>query len=120
MHTYGKQLRKKASQEYPPQSNFSMVSKTQEPHNPIAQHHIQTQRVNQVIKDMPRAYCMRISRKWIKDLYFLVEFSYNTSHQRSIRMAPIKALYEQECLTSLKWTNPMIRVQASKEMLDDV
>ena len=35
-------------------------------------------------------------------------------------MSPFKALYGQECLTPLKWTDPMIRVQASKEMLDEM
>ena len=35
-------------------------------------------------------------------------------------MSPFKALYGQECLTPLKWTYPMIRFQASKEMLDEM
>lgn len=35
-------------------------------------------------------------------------------------MSPFKALYGQECLTPLKWTDPMIRVQASKDMLDEM
>ena len=29
-------------------------------------------------------------------------------------MPPFKALYGQECLTPLKWTDPMIKVQASQ------
>ena len=79
----------------------------------------QTERVNQVIEDMLRAYCMREPVKWTRYLY-LVEFAYNASFQRSIGMSPFKALYGQECLTPLKWTDPMIRVQASKEMLDEM
>ena len=35
-------------------------------------------------------------------------------------MYPFKALYGQKCLTPLKWTDPMIKVQASKEMLDEM
>ena len=35
-------------------------------------------------------------------------------------MSPFKALYGQECLTPLKWTNPMLKVQASKEILDEM
>ena len=62
---------------------------------------------------------MREPGKWIRYLD-LVEFAYNASFQRSIGMSPFKALYGQECLTPLKWTDPMIRVQASKEMLDEM
>ena len=35
-------------------------------------------------------------------------------------MSPFKALYGQECLTPLKWKDPMIKVQASQEMLDEM
>ena len=35
-------------------------------------------------------------------------------------MSPFKALYGQECLTPLKWTDPMIKVQAFQEMLDEM
>ena len=35
-------------------------------------------------------------------------------------MSPFKSLYGQECLTPLKWTDPMIKVQASQEMLDEM
>ena len=49
---------------------------------------------------------------------YLVEFAYNAAFQRSIKMSPFKALYGEDCLTPLKWTNPLIRVQVSKDMLD--
>ena len=77
----------------------------------------QTERVNQTIEDILRAYCLREPRKWTRYLY-LVEFAYNASFQRSIGMSPFKALYGQECLTPLKWTDPLIKVQISKAMLD--
>lgn len=32
-------------------------------------------------------------------------------------MSPFKALYGHECLTPLKWTDPLIKVQVSKAML---
>ena len=79
----------------------------------------QTERVNQVVEDILRAYCMREPSKWTRYLY-LVEFAYNASFQRSIGMSPFKALYGQECLTPLKWTDPLLKVQASKEMLDEM
>ena len=62
---------------------------------------------------------MREPAKWTHYLY-LVEFAYNASHQRTIGMSPFKALYGHECLTPLKWTDPMIKGQASQEMLDEV
>lgn len=62
---------------------------------------------------------MRQPSNWIRYLY-LVEFAYNASHQRSIGMSPSKALYGQECITPLKWTDPTVRVQASKDMLDEM
>ncbi|MCO5551221.1 hypothetical protein L7F22_004720 [Adiantum nelumboides] len=42
----------------------------------------QTERVNQVIEDMLRAYCNQQPQKWIKFLH-LVKFAYNSSHHRS-------------------------------------
>ena len=79
----------------------------------------QTERVNQTIEDILRAYCLREPGKWTRYLY-LVEFAYNTSFQRSIGMSPFKALYGEECLTTLKWTNPLIQVQISKDILDEM
>ena len=35
-------------------------------------------------------------------------------------MSPFQALYGQECLTPLKWMDPMIKVQASQDMLDEM
>ena len=79
----------------------------------------QIERVNQIVEDMLRAYCMREPVKWTRYLY-LVEFSYNASFQRTIGMSPFKALYGQECLKPLKWIDPMIRYQVSKEILNSM
>ena len=62
---------------------------------------------------------MRQPNKWVKYLY-LVEFAYNSSFQRSIGMSPFKALYVQECLTPLKWNDPIVKVQTSQDMLDEM
>ena len=72
----------------------------------------QTERVNQVIEDMLRAYCNRQPSSWVKYLP-LVEFAYNSSHHRSLGMSPFKALYGQECLTPLKLSDPLISVRVS-------
>jgi hypothetical protein len=54
----------------------------------------QTERVNQIIKDMFRAYVLTDGPKWDKHLP-LAEFSYNNSYQESIKMSPFEALYER-------------------------
>ncbi|MCO5562959.1 hypothetical protein L7F22_016595 [Adiantum nelumboides] len=76
----------------------------------------QTERVNQVIEDMLRAYCNQQPQKWIKFLH-LVEFAYNSSHHRSLGMSPFKALYGQECLVPLRLANPTLHVPAAKSTL---
>ena len=52
----------------------------------------QAQRVNQVIENMLRSYCSQQPHLWLKFLP-LVEFSYNSSQHRSLRISPFKALY---------------------------
>ena len=79
----------------------------------------QTERVNQVIEDVLRAYCNKQPTKWIQYLP-LVEFCYNTSYHQSIGMTPFNALYGHECLSPLNFSNPTIRVEASKKMLEDM
>ncbi|MCO5606101.1 hypothetical protein L7F22_060288 [Adiantum nelumboides] len=77
----------------------------------------QTERVNQVIEDMLRAYCNQQPQKWIKFLH-LIEFAYNSSHHRSLRMSPFKALYGQECLVPLRLADPTLHVPAAKSTLE--
>jgi hypothetical protein len=52
----------------------------------------QTERVNQIIKDMLRACVLTDGPKWDKHLP-LVEFLYNNSYQESIKMSPFEAVY---------------------------
>ena len=79
----------------------------------------QTERVNQVIEDILRAYCSREPKKWIQYLP-LAEYAYNSSYHTSIDMTPFKALYGQDCLSPLNLSDPTIRVEASKQMLEDM
>ena len=78
----------------------------------------QTERVNQVIEDILRAYRGREPKRWMSYLH-LVEFAYNASFHRSITMTPFKALYGYDCLTPLNWSDPMVRVEVSRHMLDE-
>ena len=53
----------------------------------------QTERVNQVIEDMLRAYYGQQPQLWLKFLP-LVEFDYNSSYNQSLGMSPFKAFYD--------------------------
>jgi hypothetical protein len=63
----------------------------------------QTERINQILEDMLRAYVLRYDKNWDKCLS-LAEFSYNNSYQTSLKMAPFKALYGRQCRTPLSWS----------------
>jgi hypothetical protein len=52
----------------------------------------QTERTNQILKDMLRACPLKYGKSWDKSLPY-VEFSYNNSYQASTEMAPFEALY---------------------------
>jgi hypothetical protein len=52
----------------------------------------QTERVNKVLEDLLRACVLTFDRNWESSLPY-AEFSYNNSHQDSIKMSPFEALY---------------------------
>jgi transposase InsO family protein len=62
----------------------------------------QTERTNQVVEDMLRAYALKYGKNWDKSLPY-EEFSYNNSYQASLKMAPFEALYGRKCRTPLYW-----------------
>jgi hypothetical protein len=63
----------------------------------------QTERINQILEDMLRAYVLQYDKNWDKCLS-LAEFSYNNSYQTSLKMAPFEALYGRRCRTPLSWS----------------
>jgi hypothetical protein len=65
----------------------------------------QTERVNQILEDMLRAWVLEFLQKW-DDCLPLAEFSYNNSYQESMKMAPFEALYGRQCYTPLNWSEP--------------
>jgi hypothetical protein len=65
----------------------------------------QTERVNQILEDMLRAFVLEFPQKWDECLP-LAEFSYNNSYQESIKMAPFEALYGRRRRTPLNWSEP--------------
>jgi hypothetical protein len=62
----------------------------------------QTERVNQILEDMLRAYALQYGRSWDKSLPY-AEFSYNNSYQECLNMAPFEMLYGHKCRTLLFW-----------------
>jgi hypothetical protein len=64
----------------------------------------QTKRVNKILEDLLRACVLTFDRDWESSLSY-AEFSYNNSHQASIKMSPFEALYGRKCQTPLMWSN---------------
>ena len=62
----------------------------------------QTERTNQILEDMLRAYALQYGTSWDKSLCY-AEFSYNNSYQKSLKMAPFEALYDRKFRTPLFW-----------------
>jgi transposase InsO family protein len=65
----------------------------------------QTERTNQILKDMLRACALQDNLGWDKRLPY-AEFSYNNSYQASLKMPPFQALYRKNCRTPLHWDQP--------------
>jgi hypothetical protein len=65
----------------------------------------QTERTNQILKDMLRACALQDQSGWDKRLPY-AEFSYNNSYQASLKMSPFQALYGRSCRTPLQWDQP--------------
>jgi hypothetical protein len=63
----------------------------------------QTERYNQILKDMLRACAMQYGRNWDKSPPY-AEFSYNNGYQESLKMAPFEMLYGHRCRTPLFWS----------------
>jgi hypothetical protein len=62
----------------------------------------QTERTNQILKDMLRACALQDQSGWDKRLPY-AEFSYNNSYQAILKMSPFKVLYGRNCRTPLHW-----------------
>ena len=56
----------------------------------------QTERVNQVVEDMLRAYVMQQPTLWEEYLH-LVEFAYNNGYHTSTQLSPFEVLYGRKC-----------------------
>jgi hypothetical protein len=79
----------------------------------------QTERVNQIIKDMLRAYAIHFDKTWDKCLA-LAEFAYNNSYQASLKMAPFEALYGRRCHTPLNCSQAGERTLFGPKLVQEV
>ena len=62
----------------------------------------QSERTIQTLEDLLRLYVLDFKGSWDKYLP-LVEFSYNSTYQASIVMAPFEALYGRKCHSPICW-----------------
>jgi hypothetical protein len=76
----------------------------------------QTERMNQIIEDMPRMYVRTKPSKW-EDYLHLVEFAYNNGYQTSDKISPFEILYGRKCMTPISWDNPVDTLMVGPEML---
>jgi transposase InsO family protein len=78
----------------------------------------QTERVNQILKDMLRACVLEHQGSWDQNLPW-AEFCYNNSYQESLKMAPFEVLYGRRCLTPLNWIEPGEKVIFGPDLVEE-
>ena len=78
----------------------------------------QTERINQILEDMLRAYVLVYPQKWDQCLP-LAEFSYNNSYKESIKIATFEALYGRRCRTPLNWSETGERTIFGPDMVQE-
>jgi hypothetical protein len=75
--------------------------------------------MNQILEDMLYMYVMDQQKHW-KDLFPLVEFSYNNIYWSMIKMTPFYFLYQQLFQTSLSWDRLHNRVLVGPEVIQEM
>jgi hypothetical protein len=78
----------------------------------------QTERVNQILKDMLRAYVLEHQGSWDHNLTW-AEFSYNNIYQESLKMTPFEVLYGHRCRTPLNWIEPGENVIFGPDLVEE-
>jgi transposase InsO family protein len=74
--------------------------------------------VNEILEDILRACALKDSKSWDKCLSY-VEFSYNNSYQKSLKMSPFEVLYGCKCQTPLFWNEPRENQVFGPEILQE-
>jgi hypothetical protein len=78
----------------------------------------QIERVNQIMKNMLRAYVLTYGKDWEKSVSY-AEFSYNNSYQTSLGMSPFEALYGRKCRTPLMWSEVGERILLKPSLIKE-
>eukprot|EP00253_Pinus_taeda_P032043 PITA_32043 len=76
----------------------------------------QTEHVNQVLEDMLQMYVMQQPTKWEEYLH-LVEFAYNNSYHKSLKMSHFDVSYGKMCRTPANWSSPEDKLMLGPNML---
>jgi hypothetical protein len=76
------------------------------------------ERVNQILEDMLRAYVLEHQESWDQNLPW-AEFSYNSSYQESLKIAPFEVLYGCRCRTPLNWIEPEEKVIFGPDLVEE-
>eukprot|EP00253_Pinus_taeda_P012179 PITA_12179 len=79
----------------------------------------QTERVNQIVEDMLRAYVMQQPTRWEEYLH-LVEFAYNNGYHTSTQMSPFEVMYGRKCRTPSSWGGPEDKLSLGPDMLKEM
>eukprot|EP00253_Pinus_taeda_P020616 PITA_20616 len=79
----------------------------------------QTERVNQVVEDMLRAFVMQQPTLWEEYLH-LVEFTYNNGYHTSTQMSPFEVMYGRKCRTPTNWGGPEDKLNLGPKMLKEM
>jgi hypothetical protein len=74
--------------------------------------------VNQILEDMLRACAMEHQGSWDKNLPW-AEFSYNNSHQESLKMVSFEVLFGCRCRTPLNWIEPGEKAIFGPNLIDE-
>eukprot|EP00253_Pinus_taeda_P020306 PITA_20306 len=79
----------------------------------------QTERVNQMVEDMLRAYVMQQPTRW-EDYLHLVEFAYNNGYHTLTQMSPFEVMYRWKCRTPTSWGGPEDKLSLGPKMLKEM
>jgi hypothetical protein len=76
------------------------------------------ERTNQIIEEKLRACALDFGGSW-KEHLPLAEFSYNSSYQSSIKMAPFEALYGRKCISPVCWFEDKSNIEFEPNYIKD-
>jgi hypothetical protein len=79
----------------------------------------QTKQTKQILEDMLCVYVMEKHKHW-EEFLPLVEFTYNNSYQRTIKMVPFEFLYRRSCQTPLSWDHLEDRFLVGLEVIQQM